>query len=321
MESSLVSIVIPIYKVEKYLSLCIDSVLNQTYKNLQIILVDDGSPDACGEICDKYSKKDSRIIVVHKANGGLSDARNEGLKYVTGEYVYYLDSDDTIEPHAIQCLVDAQIKYDADIVIANYYYTYPDYEDVANSYFSEVTVLDNLSAMERLVTGKLETFAWGKLIRAELAMKYSFPIGKKFEDHYWTHYILGDSRTVVVLPHTLVHYRQREDSISYTYDINRLDVLDGWIDRKIFLEKHYPDLLSAFMEKCSVEYVYIAWLVLTKMKSNKTSAFKKLTDLNALLHLDNYANSKDKRLIASLSINICCYACLAMFYRLFRINS
>ena len=93
---SKVSIVVPIYKVEKYLRRCVDSIINQTYRNLEIILVDDGSPDKCGQIIDEYKEKDSRIISLHKKNGGLSDARNYGMKYVTGEYIFFLDSDDYI---------------------------------------------------------------------------------------------------------------------------------------------------------------------------------------------------------------------------------
>ena len=99
---SKVSIVVPIYKVEKYLRRCVDSIINQTYRNLEIILVDDGSPDKCGQIIDEYKEKDSRIISLHKKNGGLSDARNYGMKYVTGEYIFFLDSDDYIKSETIE---------------------------------------------------------------------------------------------------------------------------------------------------------------------------------------------------------------------------
>ena len=124
---SKVSIVVPIYKVEKYLRRCVDSIINQTYRNLEIILVDDGSPDKCGQIIDEYKEKDSRIISLHKKNGGLSDARNYGMKYVTGEYIFFLDSDDYIKSETIETLINLSLKYQADIVQGGFYYKYENY--------------------------------------------------------------------------------------------------------------------------------------------------------------------------------------------------
>ena len=110
-----ISVVIPIYNVEKYIERCIDSVLNQTYMNLEIILVDDGSPDRCGEICDNYAQIDKRIRVIHKENGGLSSARNAGLRIATGDYISFVDSDDWIEPHMYETLLKNAINYKAQI--------------------------------------------------------------------------------------------------------------------------------------------------------------------------------------------------------------
>lgn len=125
----MVSIIIPVYNVEKYLAQCLDSVVNQTYKNLEIIPVDDGSPDSCGKICDQYAVKDNRITVIHKENGGLSDARNAGLKAAHGEYVYFLDSDDYLREDAIQRLVDRSVSERAEIVFFDCETVYEDYED------------------------------------------------------------------------------------------------------------------------------------------------------------------------------------------------
>jgi len=112
----LVSVVVPIYKVEKYIVRCIESLLNQTYKKLEIILVDDGSPDSCGKICDDYAKKDKRVKSYHKKNGGLSDARNYGMKRITGDYILFLDSDDWILEECIEILLDEALKSKSDIV-------------------------------------------------------------------------------------------------------------------------------------------------------------------------------------------------------------
>ena len=120
-EKALISIIIPVYKVEKYLEKCIQSVINQTYENLQIILVDDGSPDNCGKICVEYAKKDHRIEVIHKSNGGLSDARNKGLEIAKGEYIGFVDSDDYIESDMYEVLYNLLKQYNAYVKICNFY--------------------------------------------------------------------------------------------------------------------------------------------------------------------------------------------------------
>ena len=116
-----ISVVVPVYNVEKYLRKCIDSIINQTYKNLEIILVDDGSPDKCGEICDEYAKKDNRVKVIHKKNAGVSSARNDGIDNATGEYIIFVDSDDWLEDNAIEIMVDKLNEYDYDCVFCNFY--------------------------------------------------------------------------------------------------------------------------------------------------------------------------------------------------------
>ena len=132
-----ISVIVPIYKVEVYINKCIDSIINQSYKNIEVILVDDGSPDKCGEIANIYSKKDSRVKVIHKENGGLSDARNCGMKYATGEYVLFVDSDDWISEEMIDTLVSIAIETNADIVQSAFYYAYENYLLYDDRYYSE----------------------------------------------------------------------------------------------------------------------------------------------------------------------------------------
>ena len=132
-----VSVIVPIYKVENYLNRCVDSILNQIYKNIEVILVDDGSPDKCGEIADIYQSKDTRVKSVHKENGGLSDARNYGMKYVAGEYVVFVDSDDWIKEEMIETLVELAIELKADIVQSGFYYAYEKYLLYDDRYYSE----------------------------------------------------------------------------------------------------------------------------------------------------------------------------------------
>lgn len=314
----LVSVIIPIYKVEQYLPQCVESVLKQTYENLQIILIDDGSPNDCGKICDNYAMTDCRIQVIHKENGGLSDARNVGAKIADGEFIYYLDSDDYIDSDTIRLLVEKQHETNVDIVMANYYYTYSTREEIANLSFQEETLLNNYEAMKALVRGEIETFAWGKLIKTSIAKRYDFPKGKQFEDHYWTHFVFGDIDKLLIIPQALVHYRQREGSISFTYDINRLDVLEGWLSRKQFLEKSYPDLVELCMHQYASHYVVIAWLILTRMKSNKGNAFKRLREYNSLLQLQNFAEQSDSKLICALDKGNIFYTIMAVAKRIFK---
>ena len=313
-----VSVIIPIYNVEKYLRACVDSVIGQTYPDLQIILVDDGSTDSCGRICDEYSIIDTRIIVIHKENGGLSDARNAGLQLAEGGFVLYLDSDDYLVPTAIESLMKMQTTSNADIVLGNFFYTFPDHEMMATTWYKNDIVLDNEQAMEALIDGRIETFAWGKLIRKEIACKHLFPKGKVFEDHFWTHFVFADAEKVALIVQPQVHYRQRDNSISYTFDLNRLDMLDGWINRKEFLEQQYPDLLEVCYKRYAERYVGLAWLVLTRMKGNKGTAFARLRSLNSAFHLQNHTEGATKKLICALERGNLVYAVYALTYRIVR---
>ena len=313
-----VSVIIPIYNVEKYLRACVDSVIGQTYQDLQIILVDDGSTDSSGGICDEYSGKDSRIQVIHKKNGGLSDARNAGLAVAKGEFVLYLDSDDYLVPMAIEILMEKQWKTDADIVLGNFYYTFPDHEYPASAWQQIDMLLDNIQAMKALIDGRIETFAWGKLIRREILMEHPFPKGKVFEDHFWTHFVFADAQKVALLAQPLVHYRQRSNSISFSFDLKRLDMLEGWINRKEFLEQRYPSLLELCYKRYAERYVGIAWLVLTRMKGSRREAFRRLRVFNSELCLQNYAEGKTKKLIGALDRGDFIYAVYALCGRIMR---
>lgn len=307
MNKGQISIIIPIYNVAEYLTECVESVCKQTYEHLQIILVDDGSTDDCGKLCDHLAKMDSRIVLIHKKNGGLSDARNCGLDYVTGEFIFYLDSDDYLELNAMEDLMKAQKSCNADVVQGNYYYTYYDHEEIAASFYKENTELNNYDAMEALVIGKIQNFAWGKLIRSDIAVKHRFPKGKLFEDSYWAHFIFADVQKMVVTNTPLVHYRQRKNSISYTLDSKRLELLEGWLMRKQFLEEKYPDLIEPYMEHIVKGYLDVAWLILTRMKSDRRKAVKRLRNFSMKTDLKNFAKGEQKRLVMRLQNNIFLY--------------
>ena len=245
---SKVSIVVPIYKVEKYLRRCVDSIINQTYRNLEIILVDDGSPDKCGQIIDEYKEKDSRIISLHKKNGGLSDARNYGMKYVTGEYIFFLDSDDYIKSETIETLINLSLKYQADIVQGGFYYKYENYLLYDDRYYKEDSdpiILDNKELMyELIVNERVKNFAWGKLYKTDLIKDLLFEKGVLFEDVFWAHNVMSRVKKYVICHKPLTYYVQREDSIVANYSVRNLDIIKGMKVRHKFIEENYSEFID-----------------------------------------------------------------------------
>lgn len=240
-----VSIVVPIYKVEKYLYRCVDSILNQTYINLEIILVDDGSPDNCGDIAENYAKKDHRVKVLHKENGGLSDARNYGMKFVRGDYTLFVDSDDWLEPNMIEEMVKMSEQFKADVVQTAFYYAYDDYL-LYDKNDNLPAVLDHHSLMKELVINEsVKNFAWGKLYRTSLIKDIPFKKGVLFEDVFWAHHVMHRVHTYVLSPQPMYYYYQREDSIVATYTPRNLDILKGLKERHRFIEENYPELTNS----------------------------------------------------------------------------
>lgn len=300
MADTMISVIIPVYNVEQYLPQCVESILAQTYQRLEIILVDDGSTDGSGRLCDALAQRDKRVRVIHKPNGGLSDARNAGTEACNGEFVFYLDSDDYLEQDAIMALVSIQSESQAEIVIGNYSYTYADHEDIAQPDTGTIQKYTRKEAISLLMQGKLQTFAWGKLIRADIAKRHPFPLGKLFEDHFWTHLVFQDCETAVYSSKPMVHYRQRENSISYTFNLKRLDIIEGWQERIAFLQREYPDMVEEYLHRCAGDTVSLAWLVLTRMRKNKKQGFMKLRKFIAEYRLEQYSEGKVKVLLTSL---------------------
>ncbi|WP_282173031.1 glycosyltransferase family 2 protein [Cytobacillus firmus] len=272
--SEKVSVVVPVYKVEKYLHRCVDSVLNQTYTNLEIILVNDGSPDHCGEMIDSYAAKDSRIITVHKENGGLSDARNAGMEYVTGNYTMFVDSDDWLDVSMIEKLMNAITKYQADVVQSAIYYAYEDHLLYDNRYYSSndsPVILNNRNLMYELVKNeKVKNFAWGKLYKTEQIKNLPFKKGVLFEDVFWAHKVMQRVETYVILHQPYYYYLQRKDSIVASYTPRNLDILEGLKERHKFLEQYYNELTNESLKvilKTSLVHYNLLFLNWRKDKS------------------------------------------------------
>ena len=243
----LVSVIVPVYKVEAFLSACIDSVLTQTYSNLELILVDDGSPDRCGEICDAYAEKDHRIRVIHKENGAMAKARNTGLSYVTGDCIFFLDSDDVLETHAFEVLVAVMLKYDADMVCGNTRCI-----DEAGGLMGEqlhptqTLCMDTQQAL--VYYTPLEWGPWNRLIRAEVHRNISFPNYRIHEDEAIKFRLLERCRIVVQAADSTYFYRQRANSITAS-NIDRSDMFYSRSENLRYLRQSHPVLVPLFLPK------------------------------------------------------------------------
>lgn len=214
MENELISIVVPIYNVENYLRMCLDSIQNQTYQNFECLLINDGSPDNSADICREYLAKDARFRYFEKENGGSSSARNFGIERSEGEYVTFVDSDDWLEHDALQLLYDALKKENADISIGRYncydesrcqYLFYDSNPDDSLEVIEGKEIIDR-EGVEEMKTGNW-TVAYLKLIKRELLQDLPFPIGKMAEDTYWTWKVLLKASKVVYLNRCIYWYR------------------------------------------------------------------------------------------------------------------
>ena len=230
----LVSIIIPVYNSEAFLKKCIQSAIFQSYKNIEIILINDGSIDLSGEICDYFSSIDSRVITIHKNNGGLVSSRKTGLKASTGEYVLYIDGDDWIELDLIENYINQVIKHNADVVVSSHIVNLEGREDVLmNNFPSGVYDKDKLRSIiypKMLYTGKFSQFgifsyAWGKLYKKEILLEHQLKINETItigEDALCLYPTLLDTNILVIMEQPGYHYRQRADSLIKT--LRKIDI-------------------------------------------------------------------------------------------------
>lgn len=242
MENPIISIIVPIYNVEEYLPKCIDSILNQTYKELEVILVDDGSPDSCGKICDRYAKKDERVKVIHQKNGGLSAARNSGLDCANGEYIGFVDSDDYIEPEMYEKLLEAIIKNKCAMSICNVNYVFEDGKIIPKNLKAKDEVFEFADAIREMNTyEKFDMGVWSKLFKKELFESIRFPVGKLSEDFYIMYRIFDRAQKVSYISETLYNYLQRTSSLTRNKKINH-DFYKAAHDQMVYLDQKYPEL-------------------------------------------------------------------------------
>jgi glycosyltransferase involved in cell wall biosynthesis len=241
MDKTAVSVIVPVYRSEAYLGSCIDSILRQTLSRLEVILVDDGSPDGCGAICDRYAARDSRVKVIHQPNGGVAKARNAGLDAATGDWIAWVDSDDFIEPDMFQRMLEAAVESRADVCVCGRFEERPGSTGFFG--FPRKVLLDQKGAIRALLESRvLDDALYDKLWNRRLFADIRFPEGKTYEDLATVYRLLLKVRRVLCLPEPKYHYRHRKGSImSDTSLPNRMNHYE-------FARQRYADLIGQFPE-------------------------------------------------------------------------
>lgn len=243
-----ISVIVPVYNVEKYLKKCIDSVLSQSYGHFELLLIDDGSTDSSGKICDEYGHRDPRIKVVHQNNQGLSSARNAGIDLASGEYITFIDSDDYIDSHFLDILHNNSVKYGADISVCKYK-TFYENQLLKDGHRGKTKVMSPIEACSEIVkkSNAHMIVACGKLYQRNLFLDIRYPVGKHHEDEFTTYQLFYAANCVTVTNSQLYFYLQRQHSIMNTqYNLNRLDKLEALLVTIDFFKHHEEKELEAF---------------------------------------------------------------------------
>ncbi|MBQ8522131.1 MAG: glycosyltransferase [Clostridia bacterium] len=298
MEGNLISVIVPVYKVEKYLNRCVESIINQTYKNLEIILVNDGSPDNCPKICEDWASKDLRIKVVCKENGGISSARNFGLRYATGEYIAFIDSDDYVDVTMFEKLMKSAIENKSDVVICGFKNVYEDggCEDVIEKNLPQVTnenilyyyIISNTKKVNKqITTDTISPSVWRMLYSKEVIKDIYFEEDVRYgEDLLFNVEVFSKSIKISTVMECLYFYFQRKGSAVRLINENMLKTKFNYAIKKLKLADLIKDESAANAFKFSI-YKMIYWDL---VKYKNISAYKKyyprLLELN--LNLKQY---------------------------------
>ncbi len=278
---SVISIIVPIYDVERYLPKCIESILNQTFKEFELILVDDGSPDNSGIICDEYSKRDERIKVIHKENGGVSSARNVGLDSALGEYIGFVDPDDYIDKYMYQKMIEMCITKNADVSICKFAREINGQRNKDEEEFY-IRELDNVNGLRECFKGILYRHSLcNKLFKKKCFEGISFPEGRIHEDLSTTYRLLANSNKSIYINYQGYIYVKRENSIlTSRFSEKRLQAFDGWQEILDFMVVKYPEIkeevIACFSYACIDNTYYILNRVIDKKIRNKYIDYIKL---------------------------------------------
>lgn len=305
-KKALISVIVPIYKVEKYLDRCVSSIVSQTYSNLEIILVDDGSPDNCPLICDEWQKKDNRIKVFHKKNGGLSDARNCGIDNSNGDYVVFVDSDDYIAKNMIEVLYTTLMEDKTDIAICDYYISELDKNSPHKFSNKKFIVKDKKFDYLYNEYGCVTVVAWNKIYKKSIFENIRYPYGKVHEDEFIICDVLKKANSVSYILEPLYYYVQRENSIMNQISLKKFDIVEALDKRIEFFESDITN--RAITQK--VEFFRLLGL-LTRVYSYQNNLWNDEFVIEKLKKLKELAMIVDKfkglSLIEKIKVKIILY--------------
>ncbi len=292
--ASLISIIVPIYNVEKELSRCLESIIHQSYSNIEIVLVNDGSTDDSKSIIDKYKEIDQRIVVVDQDNSGLSAARNTGLRIARGRYIMFVDSDDYLHKNAVEILYHNIIDEDADISVCNFYWDYLE-QIKEEPIIGDKIVFNGDDVKHQLIQNNLITVvAWNKLYKKEIWNGVEYPVGKVHEDEYVIHKLLSNCKRTVYTNDKLYYYIKREKSISNTISLkNMLDKQDAIVQRLLWAAKKKENDILVWT------YDLLYYIVNTNLDAIDTAAINNKKYMKKKLKI----NAKKSVFIGLLSIN------------------
>lgn len=284
--NDVISIIVPVYNVEKYLKKCVDSLLNQSYPNLEIILVNDGSTDASGIICEDYSNHDNRIVYIYKPNGGLSSARNVGLEVAKGEYVVFIDSDDYVATNMIEKLYIALSVNSADMSICDFQKVDEQYNNIGDVRILKSEVIEKPNILKVLCRYDdcyaQYVIACNKLYRRQLFDNIRYIENRIHEDEFIIHHILSQCKKIVIVSDKLYFYLQRNNSITHkAYTVKRLDAVDAMLDRYYFFQgmnlKVYTKLI--IRQAYGILYDYLSRIDNSIFKSSNKDIMKQVIRL------------------------------------------
>ena len=315
MSLPLISVIVPIYKVEKYLDRCVKSLVEQVYYNLEIILVDDGSPDFCPEKCQEWSGRDERIKVIHKQNGGLSDARNAGLEIAKGEYVLFVDSDDWVSPDYVTCLYQAVHSTDSDICECEIVKTDQEISADATEKESGSICYETEEALKLLIQDSVfHQYVWNKIYKIDCLKGISFVKGKVNEDEFWTYQVFGRANKIAKIQKKLYYYFQRSESImGVKYSVKRLDALEAKIERQKYIEKNFPSLNLIARTNLIQSCMYCGQMIILDMDGlerdkalKKARSYFKIATTTRMRNLSMPAKQKMWITLAMISFTFTC---------------
>lgn len=265
-----ISVIVPVYRVEQYLPTCLDSIAAQTFRDFELILVDDGSPDTCGAMCEEYAADHPNARVIHQENAGLSEARNNGVKAAKGEYVTFIDSDDFVSPDYLDYLLYLAEKHEVEVSWAKCL-PFPDGQTPSRPDTPEKErKIPAGQALSEMCYGKLQIYACAKLYRRELCETYPYPAGQLYEDTATTYKIVGDTEHIAYGSRVIYYWRQRSGSITHAaIDERHFYGITAAKEQLAYMEQRYPEAIPAARARCAMKIIDLSYRLVMGSRRNK----------------------------------------------------